>query len=68
MQGFGEKARTKDLGRPRRGWKDNIKMDLREQHGVVWNGLDQNRDRWGGFLNMTMNLRVTKRVGTVLRS
>jgi hypothetical protein len=26
------------LGRPRRGWEDNIKMDLRED-GVVWTGL-----------------------------
>jgi hypothetical protein len=48
------------LGRPRRRWVDNIKIDLR---GIGWNGVDwidvaQNRDRWRAFVNTVMNLRV----------
>jgi hypothetical protein len=48
------------LGRPRRGWVDNIKMDLTE---VEWDGMDginlpQDRDRWRALVNTVMNLRV----------
>jgi hypothetical protein len=48
------------LGRPRRRWEDNIKMDLRE---VGWGGMDwvdlaQDRDRWRALVNAVMNLRV----------
>jgi hypothetical protein len=48
------------LGRPRRRWEDNIKMDLRE---VAWGGMDwinlaQDRDRWRVLVNAVMNLRV----------
>jgi hypothetical protein len=48
------------IGRPRRRWADNIKMDLRE---VVWDGMDwidlaEDRDQWGGLVNTVMNLRV----------
>jgi hypothetical protein len=48
------------LGRPRRRWEDNIKMDLREVGcGVMgWINLAQDRDRWGGLVNAVMNLRV----------
>ena len=48
------------LGRPRRKWEDNIKMDLHE----VWCGgmdcleLAQDRDRWRAVVNAVMNLRV----------
>jgi hypothetical protein len=36
------------LGRPRRRWVDNIKMDLREigWYGMEWIDLAQNRDQW----------------------
>jgi hypothetical protein len=36
------------LGRPRRTWEDNIKMDLLEGgcRGMDWTELTQNRDRW----------------------
>jgi hypothetical protein len=49
------------LGRPRRRWEDNIKMDLQE---VGWGGMDwidlaQDRDRWRAVVNAVMNLRVT---------
>jgi hypothetical protein len=48
------------LGRPRRRWVDNIKMDLRE---IVWVGMDwidlaQIRDQWRALVNAVMNLRV----------
>jgi hypothetical protein len=45
------------LGRPRRGWEDNIKMDLREVGfgDVHW---AQDRDRWRDLVNTVMNLRV----------
>ena len=38
------------LGRPRRRWEDNIKMDLQEVGGACgdWMELAQDRDRWGG--------------------
>ena len=47
------------LGRPRRRWEDNIKMDLREVgRGGDWIELAQDRDSWRTFLNTVMNLRV----------
>jgi len=48
------------LGRPRRRWVDNIRMDLPEVGcGYVdWNWLAQDRDRWRTLVNAVMNLRV----------
>jgi hypothetical protein len=48
------------LGRPRRRWEDNIKMDLREIgiHGTNWIQLAQERVQWRAFVNTVMNLRV----------
>jgi hypothetical protein len=48
------------LGRPRRRWEDNIKMDLREVGwgGMDWINLAQDRDRWRAVVNTVMNLRV----------
>jgi len=48
------------LGRPRRGWENNIKMDLKEVlcGGMEWIELAQDRDRWRAFVNAVMNLRV----------
>jgi transcription termination factor 2 len=48
------------LGRPRRRWKDNIKMDLREIgiDGANWIQLAQDRVQWLAFVNTMMNLRV----------
>jgi hypothetical protein len=56
----GKPEGRRPLGRPRRRWEDNIKMDLRE----VWCGgadlidLAQDRDRWRAVVNTVMNLRV----------
>jgi hypothetical protein len=48
------------LGRPRRRWEDNIKMDLREIDIDVanWIRLAQDRVRWRAFVNTVMSLRV----------
>jgi hypothetical protein len=47
------------LGRPRRRWEDNIKMDLQDVGwGMNWIELAQDRDRWRALLNAVMNLRV----------
>jgi hypothetical protein len=48
------------LGRPRRRWMDNIKMDLLEiRFNVVdWIGLAQDRYRWRALVISVMNLRV----------
>jgi hypothetical protein len=48
------------LGRPRRRWEDNIKMDLGEIaiDGANWIRLAQDSVQWRAFVNMVMNLRV----------
>jgi hypothetical protein len=48
------------LGRPRRRWEDNIKMDLREIGfgDVDWIHWPQDRDRWRALVNTVMSLRV----------
>jgi hypothetical protein len=48
------------LGRPRRRWEDNIKMDLREigWGGMDWINLSQDRNQWRALVNTVMNLRV----------
>ena len=48
------------LGRPRRRWVDNIRMDLQEVGcGYVdWFGLAQDRDSWRTLVSTVMNLRV----------
>jgi hypothetical protein len=46
----GKPEERKQLGRPRRRWVDNIKIDLRE---IGWNDMD-----WRGLVNTVMNLRV----------
>ena len=47
------------LGRPRRRWEDNIKMDFQEVGGVGdWMESAQDRDRWRALVNTVMNFRV----------
>jgi len=50
----------RSLGRPRRRWEDNIKMDLQEVGcgGMGWIELAQDRDRWRALVTAVMNLRV----------
>jgi len=48
------------LGRPRRRWEDNIKMEIKEVRckGTGWIRVAQDRDRWRALVNAVMNLRV----------
>ena len=50
----------RSLGRPRRRWEDNIKMDLEEvgRGCVAWMELAQDRDRWRALVGTVMNFRV----------
>jgi hypothetical protein len=49
----------RSLGRPRRRWEDNIKMDPQEvRWGMDWIELAQDRDRWRALVNAIMNVRV----------
>jgi hypothetical protein len=56
----GEPKGERPLGRPRRRWADNIKIDLREKgwDGMDWIDLAQDRDQWRALMNAVMNLRV----------
>ena len=56
----GKPEGKRPLGRPRRRWMDNIRMDLQEVGcGYMdWIGLAQDRDRWRTLMSAVMNLRV----------
>jgi hypothetical protein len=56
----GKPEGKRPLGRPRRRWVDNIKMDRLEigWGGVHWIGLAQDKDKWKALVNAVMNLRV----------
>ena len=65
-QGSGGETRGKEtIGRPRRRWEDNIKMDLQEVGGGCgdWMELGQVRDRWRALVSTVMNLGVPKMRG-----
>jgi hypothetical protein len=54
----GNSEGKRPLGRPRRRWVDDIKIDLRE---IGWGGMDwidlvQDRDQWRALVNTEMNL------------
>ena len=57
---LGKPEGRRPLGRPRRRWVDNIRMDLQEVGcGYMdWIGLVQDRDNWRTLMNAVMNLRV----------
>ena len=56
----GKHEGRRPLGRPRRRWENNIRMDLREVgYGCVdWMELAQDRDRWRALVSAVMKLRV----------
>jgi hypothetical protein len=57
----GKPEGKRPLGRSRRRWEDNIKMNFREIgiDGAKWIRMAQERVQWWAFLNTLMNLRVT---------
>jgi hypothetical protein len=56
----GRSEGKRPLGRPRRRWEDNIKMDLRELgiDEANWIRLVQDRAQWRAFVNTVMNFRI----------
>jgi hypothetical protein len=56
----GKPEGKRPLGRARRRWVDNIRMDLGEEGwgDVDWIGLAQDRNRWRALVNSALNLRV----------
>jgi hypothetical protein len=67
----GKPEGRRPLGRPRRTWLDNIRMDLVEVGwgDVDWIGLAQDRDKWRALANLVLfhkllgNYRVSKELG-----
>ena len=61
----GKPGGKRPLGRPRRRWEDNIKMDHQEVGGGCedWMELTQDRDRWRALVSTVMNLRFRKMRG-----
>jgi hypothetical protein len=61
----GKPEGKRPLGRPRRRWVDNIRMDLRKVGwvDVDWIGLAKDRNRWRALLNSVLNLRVHEMLG-----
>ena len=62
---IGKPEGKRPLGRPRRRWEDNIKMDLQEVGGGGgdWMELAQDRYRWWALVGMVRNVRVPKMRG-----
>jgi hypothetical protein len=58
------------VGRPRRRWERNIKMDLRETalEGVDLIGVVRKTDRWRNAVNSVMKLNVPYKAGNLLTS
>jgi hypothetical protein len=56
----GKPEGKRPLGRSRRRWVDNIRIDLGDMEwgDVDWIGLAQDRNRWRAVVNSVLNLRV----------
>jgi hypothetical protein len=56
----GKPEGKRPLGRSKRRWEDNIKLDLREKgiDGSKWMRLAEDRVHWWAFVNTVMNLQV----------
>jgi hypothetical protein len=56
----GKPGGKRPLGRPKRRWMDNVRMNLEEVGcgDVDWIGLAQDRNRWRALVNSVLNLRV----------
>ena len=62
---FGKPEVKRPLGRPRRRWEDNNKMEFQEVGGGCgdWMELAQDRDRWRALVSTVRKLRVPKMPG-----
>jgi len=65
----GKPTGKRPLGRPRRRWEDNIRMDLEEIGINAWSWVDSARDRdyWRALVNAALNLRVSYAMALVVR-
>jgi hypothetical protein len=63
----GKPEGKRPIGRPRRRWEDEIRMDIREigLGGVDWSRLAQDRERWRAVVSAVMNLRVLVSLGSL---
>jgi hypothetical protein len=66
----GKPEGKRSLGRPRRRWEDNIKMDLQEVEGGYGERMElsQDRDRWRALVSAVMNFRVPENAENFLTS
>jgi len=66
----GKPGGKRPLGRPRRRWEDNIKMDLQEVgcRGTDWIQLPQVRDSWRALVSAAMNLLFPQNAENLLTS
>jgi hypothetical protein len=66
----GKSEGKRPLGRPRRRWVGNIKIDLREigWNDMEWINLVQDMDQWRVLVNMVMNFQVPQNAGKFLSS
>jgi hypothetical protein len=66
----GKPQGKRPVGRPRRRWEDNIKIDLQEVGRGCgdWMELAQGRDRWRALVSTVMNFRVPLNAGNFLSS
>jgi hypothetical protein len=57
---MGKPEGKRPLGRPRRRWEVNIRLDLREMgwSGMDWIDVARDKDQWRALINTAMNLRV----------
>jgi hypothetical protein len=67
---LGGKPENRPLGRPRRRWDYNIKMDLQEVGcgGMDWIDLAQDRDRWRTLVNEVIKFQVPQYAGNFVTS
>jgi hypothetical protein len=58
---LGKQEGKRPLGRRKRSWVDNIKINLREigWGGMYWSDQAQDKDQWRALVNSVMNLQVS---------